>query len=283
MILVTGATGTVGRELVGQLLQAGEKFRVLVRDPSKVEHLKGRAEIAQGDLGRPDTLKAAMSGTDHVFLLTVDQVTDTDTGVVQAAKAAGVRHIVKLSTSFVVNDPQTAIGRWHAEKEKVLMGSGLAWTMLRPGGFMSNSLQWVGSVKAQGAVYNATGDTKGSPIDPADIAAVAVEVLTKAGHEGKGYELSGDDVLSVREQVEVLSKALGKPIKTIDVSVAAAVEGMRKNPHMPPQLVDAMGEMLEAIRSGKLARKGTGEVLRITGKKPRSFAAWCETHKSAFA
>lgn len=283
MILVTGATGTVGRELVDQLLHQDEKFRVLVRDPMKVEHLKGRAEIVQGDLERADTLQAAMQGIDHVFLLTVDQDTATDTHVIQAAKAAGVHHVVKLSTSFVVNDPQTAIGRWHAEKEKLLMDSGLGWTILRPGGFMSNSLQWVGSIKAQGAVYIATGDTKSAPIDPADIAAVAKVVLTQSGHEGKAYELSGIDMLSGREQVEVLSKVTGKAIKTIEVTVEAAVEGMRKNRHMPPKLVDAMGEMLEAIHSGKLARKPTDEVFKITAKKPRSFVAWCERHKGAFA
>lgn len=282
MILVTGATGTVGRELVGLLLASGEKFRVLVRDPSKVEHLKGRAEIAQGDLEKADTLTAAMEGVDHVFLLTVDQVTDTDTHVIESAKAAGVRHVVKLSTSFVVNEPQTAIGRWHAEKEKLLMGSGLAWTILRPGGFMSNSLQWVGSIKAQGAVYIATGETKSSPIDPFDIAAVAKAALILPGHEGKAYELSGDDSLSGREQVEVLAAAIGKPIKVIPVSVAAAVEGMRANRHMPPALVDAMGEMLEAIHAGKLARRATDAVLKVTGKKPLSFAAWCQAHKNAF-
>jgi uncharacterized protein YbjT (DUF2867 family) len=282
MILVTGATGVVGSELVGQLLESGEKFRVLARDPSKLERLKGRAEIAQGDLEQADSLHAAMQGIDHVFLLTVDQATATDSNVIQAAKAAGVHHIVKLSTSFVVNDPQTAIGRWHAEKEKLLMESGLGWTMLRPGGFMSNSLQWARSIKSQGKVFIPTGDTKTAPIDPADIAAVAKLALCQAGHEGKAYELSGAELLSGAEQVEILAKALGKPIKAQPVTVVAALEGMRQNPSATPVMIEARGEMLEAIRSGKLSRKPTGDVLKLTGKAPGTFAHWCEAHKAAF-
>jgi (4-alkanoyl-5-oxo-2,5-dihydrofuran-3-yl)methyl phosphate reductase len=282
MILVTGATGMVGGELVDQLLQAGEKFRVLARDPSKLERLKGRVEIAQGDLGNLESLKTAMAGVDHVFLLTVDQGTVTDANVIEAAKAAGVRHVVKLSTNFVVNEPQTAIGRWHAQKEKLLMDSGLAWTMLRPGAFMSNSLQWLRSIKSQGAVFIATGDTKSAPIDPVDIAAVAKVALTQAGHEGKAYELSGVDLLDGREQVEVLAKVLGRPIKVIPVTVAAAMEGMRSNPAMSAAMVEARGEMLEAIRSGKLDRKATDTVLQLTKRQAGTFSHWCEAHKGAF-
>ncbi|HTB21883.1 MAG TPA: NAD(P)H-binding protein [bacterium] len=282
MILLTGATGTVGRELAAQLLEGNEKIRVLVRDPAKAEHLKGRAEIVQGDLEQADTLAAAMKGADHVFLLTVDQATATDANVIAAAKAAGVAHVVKLSTSFVANDPQTAIGAWHAEKEQLLKDSGLAWTMLRPGGFMSNSLQWVGSIKSQGTVYSAMGSAKSAPIDPADIAAVAKAALTKPGHEGKAYELSGGELLTQAEQVEILSKAIGKPLKTVEVTVAAAVEGMRASRRMPPKLVDAMGEMLETIRAGKLFRPATDTVEKITGRKPATYESWCLAHRAAF-
>jgi uncharacterized protein YbjT (DUF2867 family) len=283
MILVTGATGVVGTELVKQLLESGEKFRVLARNPAKAEHLKGRAEIVQGDLEKAETLAAAVDGIDHIFLLTVDQDTDTDVNLITAAKAAGVHHVVKISTNFVVNDPQTALGAWHAKKEKLLIDSGLGWTILRPSGFMSNSFQWLGSIKAQGAVYVPTGTTKGPSIDPADIAAVAKVALTQPGHEGKAYEITGSEMLSTHEQVAILSKVIGKPIKTIDVTVEQAVEGMRKNPHMPAKLVDALGEMLQAIRDGKLSRNPTEDVLKLTGRPAGTFEAWCERHKQAFA
>lgn len=166
MILVTGATGVVGGELVKQLLEGKEEFRVLARDTAKVGHLQGKAEIAQGDLEKADTLKAAMKGIDHVFLLTVDQATATDSNVIAAAKAAGVSHVVKLSTSFVSNDPQTAIGRWHAEKEKMLMDSGLGWTILRPGGFMSNSLQWAGASRRKARSTTRWGRRRAPPSTP---------------------------------------------------------------------------------------------------------------------
>jgi uncharacterized protein YbjT (DUF2867 family) len=282
MILVTGGTGTVGREVVAQLLAKGEKFRILTRSPAKAEHLKGKVEIAEGDLDKAETLPAAMQGVDHLFLLTVDQVTVSDSNVIQAAKAAGVKHVVKISTNFVENDPQTGVGRWHAEKEKLLKASGLAWTILRPGAFMSNTLNWAGSIKSQGAVYNSAGESKSAAIDPADIAAVAVEALTKPGHEGKAYDLTGSEMLTYKEQVAILAEVIGKPIKTVDISVEAALEGMRKYRQMGPALEQGMREMLTAIAAGQLTRTVTQDVFTVTGKQPRTFKVWCEAHKAAF-
>ena len=147
---------------------------------------------------------------------------------------------------------------------------------------MSNCLRWAQGIKAQGSVSIATGESRTAPIDPADIAAVARLALTRPGHEGKTYELTGVDVLSGREQVETLAKALGRPIQVVDVSVEQAVEGMRRGGRMPPKLLEAQGEMLEAIRSGRLARKTTDTVRELTGSAAGSFAAWCERHKGAF-
>ena len=192
MILVTGATGTIGRELVSQLLADGEKFRVLVRDPKKVEHLKGKAEIIQGDLDKAETLPAAMQGIDHLFLLTVDQVTTSDAHVFQAAKAAGVKHVVKISTNFVGNDPQTGVGRWHAEKEKLLKDSGLAWTMVRLVSLRCpTAWNWAGSIKSQGTVFNSAGESKSAAIDPYDIAA-GIQTLPSTSSRPRGQGLRPD-------------------------------------------------------------------------------------------
>jgi uncharacterized protein YbjT (DUF2867 family) len=283
MILVTGPTGAIGTELVKQLLESGEKFRVLVRDPSKVAFLQGKAEIAQGDLKKPETLKPAMQGIDHLFLLTIDQETSSDLNVLNAAKAAGKPHVVKISTNFVENQAQAGVGVWHAEKEKVLKESGLAWTMLRPDAFMSNTLRWAGTVKGQGAVYYATGAGKTCQIDPYDIAAAAKAALTQAGHEGKAYDLTGPEKVSTAEQIEILGKVLGKALKAVEVSVEIAVENMlRVRPDMSPRLVEAQKLMLSAIRDGQYARQPTDAVQKLSGRAPRSYQTWCEAHKAAF-
>jgi uncharacterized protein YbjT (DUF2867 family) len=283
MILITGATGTVGRELVSQLLADKTPFRVLVRDPAKVAHLQGKAQIVQGDLDKPESLAPAMAGVDHVFLLTVDQDTHSDANLVQAAKAAGVRHVVKLSTNFVGNTVKGGVGVWHLEKEEFLKASGLAWTMLRPAAFSSNSLGWIGSIKARGAVFSSAGTSKANPIDPYDIAAVAKVCLTQPGHEGKAYDLTGPESLTVREQVAILAGVLGREIQVIDVTVEEAMTNMARVRVMGPKLEQGMREMMSIIRDGGYDRPLSGEVFEVTGKPPRTFKQWCEAHKGAFA
>ena len=283
MILVTGATGTIGRELVAQLLADNIKFRVLVRDPAKVAHLQGKAEIVQGDLEKPETLAPAVAGVDHIFLLTVDQDTSSDANLLNAAKAAGAKHVVKLSTNFVGNKVLGGVGTWHQEKEEFVKASGLAWTMLRPGAFSSNSLGWVGSIKARGAVFTSAGHSKGTAIDPYDIAAVAKVCLTQPGHEGKAYDLTGPELLTVRDQVAILSGVLGREIQVIDVTVDEAMQSMARVRVMGPRLAQGMREMMTIIHDGGYERPLTEDVLKVTGKAPRSYKDWCEAHKGAFA
>ena len=283
MILVTGATGTIGRELVSQLLQDNVKFRVLVRDPAKVAHLQGKAEIVQGDLNQAESLAPAVAGVDHVFLLTVDQDTQSDANLIQAAKAAGVRHVVKLSTNFVGNKVEGGVGTWHKEKEELLKASGLQWTLLRPAAFSSNSLNWIGAIKARGAVFSSSAESKGVPIDPADIAAVAKACLTQPGHEGQAYDLTGPELLTAKQQVGILSGVLGREIQVIDITVDEAIQNMARFRVMGPRLEQGMREMMTIIRNGDYDRPVTQDVQKVTGKAPRSFKEWCEAHKGAFA
>jgi uncharacterized protein YbjT (DUF2867 family) len=282
MILVTGATGTIGKEVVDALLEAKDPFRVLVRNPEKVAHLKGKAEIVQGDLENAESLKAAMQDVEHLFLLSVGDLSGNDVRAIDAAKAAGVKHVVKLSTNIVDCNPPIAVGRWHKVGEDHLKASGLGWTMLHPGGFMSNAFQWLGSIKSQNKVFVPSGEVKSASIDPKDIAAVARLALTQPGHEGKVYELFGDEELSGIEQVAILARVTGLDIKAIPVTPEAAMEGMKQNPHMPPALIAAMGEMFTAIRNGSLLTKPNGLVEKLTGRKAGTFEAWCERNKVAY-
>jgi (4-alkanoyl-5-oxo-2,5-dihydrofuran-3-yl)methyl phosphate reductase len=282
MILVTGATGTVGSEVVKQLLDAGEKVRVLVRNPAKAaEKLGPNVEIARGDLERPETLDAAFAGVDKAFILSAgEDVPKLEGNAYAAAEKAGVKHIVNLSVQGADMEPGIALARWHRASEEKLKATTMAWTLLRPGNFSSNALMWAESIKSQGAVYYPTGEGKTVPIDPRDIAAVAVKALTTPGHEGKAYNLTGPEALSGAEQVAKISAAIGKPLTFVDVPDSVARDGMLKS-GMPERLVDALMELMGIIRAGYT---GTVQptVEEVLGRKARTFDAWVQDNAAAF-
>ncbi len=279
MILVTGATGNIGKELVPILWMADARIRVLVRDERKVAHLAPQIERAVGDLNKPETLLPAMSGVDKIFLVTYE--TQQDLHVIEAAKRAGVRQIVKLST-LEATAHKIKVGKWHYEREELIRTSGLDWTFLRPGMFMSNTIEWwAESIKGQGSVFF-PGGKKGrvAPVDPRDIAAVAACVLTQPGHSGKAYELTGSELFTIGEMVQVLSIVLGKPIQYRDIPPIAAKLFMLRT-GMDKTLVNALMEMLGSLRRDEGAIV-TDSVQQVTGRKPRTFEDWCRDHLEAF-
>ncbi len=281
MILVTGATGTVGSEVVAQLLAAGKPVRVLTRSPEKAAKYGSNVEIVQGDLADQATLGPAFAGVDEVFLLaTGPSLATLEAHAIVVAKQAGVKHVVKLSAQGADIDPGIALGRWHRDSEKNLEESGLTWTILRPGAFSSNALNWAGTIKAQGMVFHVTGNGKTTPIDPRDIAAVAVAALTTPGHAGKIYALTGPEALTNAEMVGKISKAISKPIQCIDAPEAAARSGMLAE-GMPHVVVEAVLELMGLIKNGYGAETTT-VVEEVTGRKPRTFDAWLNDHVDAF-
>lgn len=281
MILVTGATGTVGSEVVEQLLAAGHPVRVLTRHPEKAAKYASKVEIAQGDLADPESLTAAFAGVDKVFLLAAGpELAKLEGHAIEAAKKASVKHIVKLSAAGAELDPGIAIGRWHRESEKHLEESGLAWTILRPGAFDSNALNWATTIKDKGMVFHVTGNGKGTPIDPRDIAAVAVAALTLPGHEGKIYEMTGPEALTTAEMVAKISKALEKPIQAVDAPEAGARSGMLAQ-GMPLVMVEAILELMALVRGG-YRDKPTAVVEEVLGRPARTFDAWLQEHLNAF-
>ncbi len=277
MILVTGATGMVGKELVQQLLEMDQPVRVVTRDARKVAHLGGRVEVVVGDLNNPETLQAAMAGVERMFLVTLEL--QQDLNALEAAKRAGVQQIVKLST-LEASEHTLQVGKWHYEREELVRASGLG-TFLRPGMFMSNTVAWwASSIKQQGAVYFPGGKGRVAPIDPRDIAAVAAVTLTQPGHAGKAYELTGPELLCVGEMVQIISRVLGKPIKYVDIPPFAAKLWMLQS-GMDKSLVGALVEMMVALRKNQGAQL-TDTVQQVTGRPARTFEAWCSEHIAAF-
>jgi (4-alkanoyl-5-oxo-2,5-dihydrofuran-3-yl)methyl phosphate reductase len=280
MILVTGATGTVGREVVAQLLTAGEQVRAMTRDPSKVK-LDGRVEVVKGDFNDPDTLASAVNGVERIFSLTFGPQTGVhEQHLAQAAKASGVRHIVKLSALGGDEGTTNNIRKWHDAGEQEIRDTGMAWTVVRPGAFMSNALHWRTSIRAQGKVFSNYGDGKLPPVHPRDIAAVAVRALISDGHEGKVYPLTGPEPLSMSQQVEILADAIGQPLEYVPITDEAARQGMERA-GMPSFLIDALLPFASFIRSGKAARV-FHTVEEVTGRPPLRFSDWAKENAAEF-
>ncbi len=272
MILVTGAAGTVGGEVVRGLQAAGAVFKVAYRK-RRVEGLDGVAL----DLDRPETIAPALAGCNTVFLLSNDATPELN--LVRAAPAAGVRRIVKLSV-WGAADEAFEFARWHRPVERALEASGLRFTFLRPNGFMQNVVNHMGAtIREQSAFYQPDGEARISHIDARDIGAVATRVLTEDGHDGRAYTLSGPEGLTYHEMAATLSSVLGRtityvPLSPEDYKVGALGTGV------PEGYVDALLDLARCYRSGAAAQV-TGDVKAVLGRDPISFAQFARDHASA--
>jgi uncharacterized protein YbjT (DUF2867 family) len=280
MILVLGATGTTGGEVARQLIAAGHKPRLLLRTPSKGRQFEGKADLVEGDLDRPESLPRAFEGVEKLFLVSAGLNGPELEGnaIAQAAKS-GVEHVVKLSV-ITAEQPRVTFAKWHAASEKRLRDSGLAWTMLRPGNFMTNSFMWADTIRSQGAFYQPSGTGKWASIDPVDIGAVAVKALTSPGYAGKSFTLTGPESLDGAGYARLFSTVLGKPISFVDVPPEAARDGLLKS-GMPAGYVDAILELMAKMKDGSLDLVTNG-VEQALGRPPGSFEAWARRNAAAF-
>lgn len=283
-ILVTGATGTVGREAIKQLALLDVKVRAGVHSIIKGENLKRLpgVEVVEMEFERPDSLKAAFTHADRLFLITpftLDQVQQAKT-LVDEAKAAGVKHIVRLSVLGADAEPGIQLSRWHREVEEYIEQSSIAYTHVRPAGFMQNFLMFAESISQDGKVYLPTGGGKVSYMDARDVAAVAVEALTGTGHEGEVYEITGPEAISHADAADMLSEATGKQIDYVDVPEEAAREALLSK-QIPEQLVDAMLELYSLYKADG-ASDVNNTVRQLIGREPHSFRQFANDYKSCF-
>lgn len=280
MYLVTGATGNVGSEVVEQLLSSGQKVRVFTRDAARAARWGDRVEVAVGSFWEPDSFGRAAAGVEAIFLMNGGPEGGPFQQLIASAKSQGTSRIVFLSTSLA-GDPESEIGAMHKEKEDAIRAAGLEGRFVRPGGFMSNAFQWIGSIKAEGTVYTSMGTGKFPPIAPEDIAAVAVKALTTPGLRQEIFELTGGELVTVPQQVNILAEVLGRPLRCVDVPTDRAVQGLIQG-GVPPHVAAAVGKSFEAVREGR-ATTIRDTVEQVTGKKPMTFAAWARKHAARFA
>jgi uncharacterized protein YbjT (DUF2867 family) len=272
LILVTGATGTLGSEVVKQLVAAQRRVRALVRSPAKAA-FGSSVEVVQGDLSRPETLGPAFTGVDKALVVAngVD-LARLKGNAFAAAKKAGVKHVVRISGRHLDADflAGSVLARRHNQSESRLRGLGTRWTILRPAPFASNVPLWLN--KEEGALFLPVGDGKDTLTDPRDVAAVAVHVLTTPGHDGALCEVTGPKFISYPDALQRLAAAIGKPLKFVDVPKETARAGMLAA-GVPSSQADAVLMLFDGIKAGKIYPPTTA-IAELLGRPARSFDDW---------
>ncbi|HKH91481.1 MAG TPA: SDR family oxidoreductase [Gemmatimonadaceae bacterium] len=272
MILVTGAGGNVGRPLLGELAAAGTPVRAAYRSPDKVARAKADGlDAVMVDYASPDTLRPALDGVDALFLLATGAAgqVEGETNVVRAAKAAGVRRIVKLSV-FEVTKEEFEFARLHRAVERAIEESGLAWTFLRPASFMQNFVNFMApTIRSQRAMYTMVPDSPFSHVDTRDVARVAGVVLTRGGHDGQAYTLTGPRSFSYREAARTIGDVTGQPVKVVALGEQDLRAGMKAN-GVPDFYADYLVDLDRWYESGK-GDVVTTSIRDITGREPTTF------------
>ncbi|MGM9332629.1 SDR family oxidoreductase [Streptomyces murinus] len=278
MIVVTGATGNVGRTLTQALAEAGEQVTAVSRHaaavPSGVRHV-------QADLAQPQGLAAVLDGAKALFLLLSGDLHAPDArpaDIIDLAAASGVHRVVLLSSQGVATRPLGPTRIAMRALEDALKESGLDWAVLRPGGFASNAFAWAESVRTQGVVAAPFGDIGVPVVDPADIAEVAAACLLEDRHTGGVFELTGPEVITPRRQTEAIAAALGSPVRFHELTRAEAKAAMTR--FVPPELADDTLDIIGAPNSAEL--RISPDVERVLGRAPRPFGDWVARNIAAF-
>ncbi|MFE1906031.1 NAD(P)H-binding protein [Streptomyces gardneri] len=276
MILVTGATGNIGSALLKELHAHGAgPLRGLTRDASRAVFPDG-VEAVEGDFAEPATLKPALEGVRSLFLVSR---LGPDAEVLEAARHAGVEHVVLVSSITVQTHPHLGPAAENLAVEQLLKESGMAWTILRPTQFASNALMWAASIREHETVRAPYADTALPTVHPADIASVARVALTDPGHQGRTYALTGPEPVTARQQTEAIAEALGRDVPFAEISrpearaLMAAVFG--------EEAADAVLDVTGGdVNDELLTVRDT--VSQITGTPARPFRQWASENAAAF-
>lgn len=277
MILVTGATGQTGRPLVAKLLGRGAAVRVLSRDATAARQVLGpEVEVVEGDLGDRESVEAALRGAERVYLLAPagPRLSEMEAGVIEAARTAGVRQVVKHSAIDARLDARSEVARMHFAGEQRLAGSGLAHTILRGSMFMQNFFMFAPMITSEGLLALPTGTGRCAFIDCADVAAVAATVLTEDGHDSRIYLVTGGKALSIDDVTAQLSVAFGRTIRYLDVPIEVA-RGAFRAQGLDDWLIEQMEGSTKAFAAGEVAEV-TDVVAKLTGRPPHTFAQFAQ-------
>ena len=287
MILIVGATGSIGREVVRLLAERGLPFRALSRDVQRSRSLPGwqDVEVIAGDPADPASLTAAFQGVDQVVLIPPSGPTwnASEKNLIDAAKHAGVKYVVKISTVGVNPDAPSMSQSFHAQGESLLAQSGIPHTILRPNSFMQNFVVFYAQgIRKDGVVYQCTGNVPTAMIDTRDIAAIVVRLLTEEGHAGKTYELSGPEAIDYTQAAQKIGAAIGRDIRYMDLPpevMEQAMIGAGLPAWGAAEVVNIYGRGFFREGGGAVVTAVTAELL---GRPPRSFDDFARDYADHF-
>ncbi|MEW1793955.1 NAD(P)H-binding protein [Streptomyces niveus] len=280
MIVVTGATGNIGRTLVPLLAEAGEDIVAVSRRP-RPEGLPTGVRHSQADVGNSASMRPVLDGADAFFLLLGGELNghgESANALLDAALDAGAKRIVLLSSQINSTRPEALSHTRLREFEAAMRASGTDFTILRPGGFASNAFAWAESVRTKRTVFAPFGDVALPVIDPADIAAVAAAALCEEGHSGRTYELTGPEAVSPRRQTAVISEALGEDVDFVELSREQAHAHMAQ--FMPAEVIDGTLDVLGVPLPTE--RTVGPDVEKVLGRPARPFGEWVARNLPAF-
>ena len=283
MILICGATGKTGRQLLNLLKASGIPARAIVRDPAKAAGLRDRGfEVVIGDLGDREVLAGALKNVDHAFLLMANSENQctVEKQFIDAAQTAGTRHIVKLSAIGADSSSTAVLKRYHGQAEDYLKQSGLVHTIIQPGFFMDNMLNCAQTIARDNSFSLPMGAGKSGVVDIRDVAEVALAALTRPGHENKTWVVTGPEILSFAEIAVIFSAVLGRQISYVDSPPDEFREQLLKWGQSDWYVAAAL-QLFELNRQNKNA-KITGDFEAVTGRAPRSMRQFVQDHLASF-
>ena len=283
MILLTGATGKTGGAAARGLVGKGLKIRALVRNEEKAKALKDSGvELIVGDVSDAAALTRAMAGVTKALIILPngEHQLAHEKRLVDHAKAAGVKHVVKMSSMEAVPGTKNPVPAIHVESEAYIRASGMAWTMIRPNFFMQNFLSNAATVKSMGKFFIPCGQGKTGMSDARDVGAVVASVLSGAGHENQSYAITGPQLLSFAQAAEIFSDVLGRKVEYVDQPMADYRANLSKFLTNAWHL-NAVCELIGEIAHGGLDST-TDTVKRILGREPTPLAQFIRDHSLAF-
>ncbi|TQN31657.1 uncharacterized protein YbjT (DUF2867 family) [Haloactinospora alba] len=274
MIVVTGATGNIGAALVRQLNASGVPLRALTRDANRAQVPSG-VEVIEGDPQHTETLKRSLDGADRIFL--IPQAVGGTAPVLETARHLGVRHVVLVSSLLAQTHPESFIGRSARKNEQEAQDSGLAWTLLRPWEFASNTLAWAPTIRGEGTVRVPFSGLPSPAVHPSDIAAVAARALSEEGHHTQTYPLTGPQSLTPREKTQAIATAVGRELRFDEYH---SPQELRRIADEAPDHT-AQGLMVPGVCA--LESPGAlSTVQTVTGSPARTFQQWVHDNSEAF-
>ncbi|SMF69580.1 Uncharacterized conserved protein YbjT, contains NAD(P)-binding and DUF2867 domains [Paenibacillus uliginis N3/975] len=287
MIVIIGATGTIGSALLKRLVDLGLPARAISREPEKLRVQLGEKgqsiiEVTSADASDPESLRRAFTGASQLFLAMSNSLRqiELETSIIQIAAEAGIEHIVKISSPVFEESSPVAVAGWHNEIEKILSESGLTHTVLRPYAFMQNLLRLAPTIATQDIFFGSMGDSPCNFIDCRDIADIAAEVMTNREVAGQIYTLTGSEIFSYPQIASKLSTLLNRPIRYINLDPQELLRNLIEHGSMPPWIANHVVE-IQAMAT-VVPERTTNTVTCLLGREPRTLDAFLHEYVESF-